>query len=636
MSEMRKIFRELITVNEAIDLIMKSFDLTPKRTEEVPLFDAVERVLARDISSSIDVPPFDRSIVDGYAVSATDTFKASEINPVKLKVIDRVRTGSIPKKRVLRNTAIELDTGSMIPAGADAVVPVEFTEEEDGFVKIYKRVSPGANIQYAGSDISRGEIILRIGYRLEPRDIGVLAALGINKVTVYAKPRVAIFSIGDELVTPGEKLTKLAVIYDVNSYTLYTSVIQSGGKPIFLGIARDREEDVRRKIIEAVNKADIIISSGSSSTGYSDMIYRIIDSIGESRIIVHGIKSKPGKPVLIASINSKPYFGLPGFPTSCLIAFRNFVKPVIMLMAGYDPSIVLKELLVELKRKVRGEKGRRLFKTISLKKVDNDIVGVPLPAISGAITTLANAEGYFEISENVEYLSSGERVVVKLFEDVLKLPELILGGILVPTIDKAISKYVRSKRNNRIKYLKMNNLAALNALLTGEIDIAILSFMSRKENASYKDLLNSNKLYVLASLERDIALVTRLSSNVNSFEEAIENKLMLANREKGSSIREVIDSLLINYAEKKNIDVEKLKREIPGYYSEYKTTSSTILAVLGGKADYTLAPLDQAKMYEVKYRVIVKEKVLLVTKERIKRSRNIKEFIKILLSPSET
>jgi len=628
---MRKIFRELITVDEAIDLIMRSFDLTPREIEEVSLFNAVERVLAEDISSSIDVPPFDRAIVDGYAVLAIDTFSASETNPVKLKIIDRVRTGSIPKKKLLRNTAIELDTGSVIPPGADAVIPVEFTEEEEGFVKVYKRVSPGANIQYAGSDISKGEIILRRGYRLEPRDIGVLAALGINKVSVYAKPKVAIFSIGDELVTPGAELTSPASIYDVNSYTLYTSIIQAGGEPIFLGIAKDREEDVRKKIIEAMHKADIIISSGSSSAGYSDMIYRIIDSISESRIIAHGIKSKPGKPVLIASINSKPYFGLPGFPTSCLIAFRNFVKPVIMLMAGYDPSEVLKESSVELKRRVRGEKGRRLFKTISLKRVDSNVIGVPLPAISGAITTLANAEGYFEVREDIEYLSKGEKVIVKLFEDILKLPELIIGGVFVPIIDKAISKYIEDKRNHRIKYLKMNNLAALNALLAGEIDVAILSFISYGRSAPFRDLLSNKELVVLVSLERDIALVSRLNEYISSFEKAIEDKLTIANREKGSSIREAVDLLLSNYAEKRGIDMEKLKEEIPGYYSEYKTNNSAILAVLRGKADYTLAPIDQARMYEVKYRSIVNEEILVVTTKIEEKSSKIKKFAKIIL-----
>ncbi len=627
---MRKIFRELITVDEAIRLIMKSFDLEPNKFEEVSLFDAVGRVLAEDISSNIDVPPFDRAIVDGYAVLAQDTFNASETKPVKLKIIDRVRTGSVPRKRLMRNTAIELDTGAVIPAGADAVVPVEFTEEEDGFVKIFKRVGPGANIQFAGSDISKGEIVLRRGYRIEPKDIGVMAALGINKIKVYIKPRVALFSIGDELINPGEELVNPASIYDVNSYTLYSNIIQAGGIPIFLGIARDREDEVRDKIIKATNKADIIVSSGSSSAGYSDMIYRIIESVGESKILAHGIKSKPGKPVLIASVKSKPYFGLPGFPTSCLIAFRNFVKPVIMLKAGYDPSEVLKEVSVELKRRVRGEKGRRLFKTISLKKVDNDIVGVPLPAISGAITTLANAEGYFEVHEDIEYLSRGERVQVKLFEDVLKIPKLIVGGIFFPIIDKSISKYVGVKRNYRVKYIKMNNLAAINALLAGEIDIAVISKVDYSKDTSYEELINNKNLSVLASLERDIALVHKVGENIESLEKAIEDRLILANREKGSSIRSLVDKLLSDYARSREMDLEKLKREIPGYYSEYKTNSSAILAVLNGKADYTLAPIDRAKIYDVEYKRISNERILILTTKAKEDIPEIQEFIESL------
>jgi len=616
---MRKIFRKLVTVEEAISILFNYFKPTPLEPEEVHLFNALGRVLAENITAKIDVPPFDRSIVDGYAVRAEDIFTASETSPVKLKIVDRLRAGTLPKTRINKGEAIEVDTGAIVPAGANAIIPVEFTEEHNDLVYVYKRVSPGDNIQFAGSDISKGETLLRIGYRLTPRDIGVLAALGCSRVKVFRRPRVAIFSIGDELVPPDQPLSP-AKIYDVNSYTLYNSVVEASGEPVFLGIAKDNPNSIRAKIEEGLKVADIIISSGSSSAGYSDMIYRIIDELGSPGVLVHGIKSKPGKPVLIAVINNKPYFGLPGFPTSALIAFRNFVKPVIMMMAGLNPDETLSTVRVKLKRKVRGEKGRRLFNTISLKRENNLLTGVPLPAVSGAITTLANAEGFFEIREDIEYISSNEVVDVKLFEPLLKTPDLIVSGPPSTTLDKKLNQIAERRKNFRIKFLKMNPLAAIKSLLRNEIDVAGSNLIDPLTGKYNEHILRENpSLVKIWEFEREIGIIFRKDAlnEIESIEDAIEKKLVIANREKGNGLREYLDWVLKNYAEEKGINLDKLQEAIPGYYSEFKTDSSAILAVLTNKADYCLAPIEIAKNYNVSWRVIGREKYcLLVRKDR--------------------
>ena len=623
---MRKIFRKLVTVEEAINILFKHFKPAPLEPEEVDLFNALDRVLAENIVAKMDVPPFDRSIVDGYAVRAEDTFTASETNPVRLKLVDRLRTGDFPKKGINRGETIELDTGSMIPPGANAVIPVEFTEEHGDLVYIYKRVSPGNNIQFAGSDISRGETILRVGYRLTPRDIGVLAALGYSKVKVFRKPRVAIFSIGNELIPPDQPLSS-AKIYDVNSYTLYNSVIEASGEPIFLGIAKDDPDSIRDKIEEGLEKADIIVSSGSSSAGYSDMIYRIVNELGAPGVLVHGVKSKPGKPVLIAVINNKPYFGLPGFPTSALIAFRNFVKPIIMMMAGLNPEEALVTVRIKLKRKVRGEKGRRLFNTISIKKEDDLLTGIPLPAISGAITTLANAEGFFEVMENEEYIPPNEIVNVKLFEPILKIPDLIIGGPHSSTLDKKLNQIAERKRNFRIKFLKMNAWTAIKSLLRKEIDIAGINLIDPSTGNYNEHVLREYpSLIKVWEFEREIGLVFRKGNpkRIQSIEDVIERKLIIANREKGSGLREYFDWILKNYAEKRGSDLVGLQRMIPGYYSEFRTDSSAILAVIMGKADYCLAPVEIAKNFDVDWKIIGKEKYWLLSHE--KEAKEIEKF----------
>lgn len=609
MYGMRKIFRELLSIEDARKKFLKFFEPRPLSVEEVPILDALNRVLAEDVRAPIDVPTFDRSIVDGYAVRAEDTYPASEVKPVKLRIIERVRTGEKPRKRIDKGLAIEVDTGAEIPAGANAVVPVEYTEEEDGWLLVYRRVSPGANIQYAGSDIGRGEILLRKGYLLTPRDIGVLAAIGYSKVRVYRKPKVGIISIGNELIPPGQELAP-GKIYDVNTYTLATSVIENGGEPIIIGIARDDPEDIKAKLTSALHSCDMIITSGSSSAGYSDMLYRIINELGEPGVIVHGVKSKPGKPVILAVVKGKPVFGLPGFPTSSLIAFRTFVAPILRKIAGL-PEYSGKELTVRITRRVIGEKGRRLFKTVSIHRLGDELIGYPISTVSGAITTLASAEGFFEIPENVDYLKENAIVSAKIFDDKTRLPDLVIIGPRSLIIEEIISKMVNETPGIRIKYIKANPVAAVNAVLAGEADIACVNLIDKESGSYNTHLLISKGLQLIEGFRRDVCIVLSKGNpyRVRDLRSAIEKKLRIANRERGSNYRELLDYFLMQMAKEKGIELNELIKRISGYFDEYRTENSSILAVQQGKADYCLAPREIAEMYPVDLILFAKEKV---------------------------
>ena len=377
---MRKIFRELVSIEEAKKRLFSKIKIE-RKIEEVPLIDAYGRILAEDCYSSIDVPPFDRATMDGYAVKAEDTFGAEEDKPIALKVIGKVEAGEVPSVEVRQGTAVEISTGAVIPKGANAVVMVEYTSRENDTVYIYKPVPPGANIMSAGSDVMAGELLVRKGTRLTAREIGVLASAGFKSVKVVKKPVVAVISTGNELVSPGEKLG-FGKIYDVNAYTISSGVIENGGIPIFLGIARDNAEEIRSKIAEGLNVADMVILSGGTSAGVGDMIYKIVGEFGE--VIVHGIAVKPGKPTVISVADGKPIFGLPGYPTSALMIFEIFVAPLIRRMAGISEES-RRVVRAKVPMKIFSAMGRREFLPVNLVEGKEGLIAYPFTEYSGAI-----------------------------------------------------------------------------------------------------------------------------------------------------------------------------------------------------------------------------------------------------------
>jgi len=378
------------------------------RTECVALGAAQGRVAAEDISSSIDVPPFSRSAMDGYAVAAADTSRASVQSPVRLRVVDRLYTGQAPAVAIGAGTCAEIATGAPLPAGADAVVMVEQTSKDAGDVLIGAAATVGQNIGRRGADISAGATVVRQGELLNPGRIGAIAAIGRKDVAVYARPRVAILSTGNEVVEPGGSLGP-GQIFDVNRFTL-TAIVESNGGA---ADARTPVEDTVASLgsaLDACAGADLIVFSGGSSVGERDLIVDLVAARGE--MIFHGIAMKPGKPTAFARMGTSrtPFFGMPGNPTSCLSNAYVLLVPFLRATARL-PEALIRTITVPLGRRIVSQAGRLQFYTVTLER------GMAMPAFkgSGEITSLSHADGYIQIPADQGIVEEGQEVNVTLF-----------------------------------------------------------------------------------------------------------------------------------------------------------------------------------------------------------------------------
>ena len=409
-------FRKLVSFHEAKRILKQSFSPKPVGVEEVFLSKAYNRVLAKDILSSIDVPPFYRSTVDGYAVKATDTFGADEDHPTTLKLCGRVTIGAPPSVEVEKGTTVETVTGAPLPKGADAVVMLEYVIRRENSVSIHRPVSKGENVMKAGSDIERGKTVLKKGQTLSSREIGVLAALGLTQVKVYKRPKVAILSTGEEIVEPG-KLLPPGKIYDINAHTLSAAVLQCGGQSINLGIIPDNMNQLKEALKKALDLADVVITSGGVSVGPKDIVPKVLDMLGEPGVIVCGIAVKPGKPTAIALINEKLVFSLPGHPTSSLLMFYLIARPILFQMTGTHEKAPL-TLKATATTKMFPARGRRTFVMVNLAHTKSGkLLASPVSlGLSGAITTLAKADGFVEIEEKKQFIDVGEEVTAYLFK----------------------------------------------------------------------------------------------------------------------------------------------------------------------------------------------------------------------------
>lgn len=409
-------FRKLLTIDEARQAIQKNFEAKPLGNEEIPLLEAYNRVLAEDVAATLDIPPFNRSTVDGYAVKAEDTFGAEENRPVTLRLCGTVNVGEMPKITVKPGTAAEIMTGAPIPEGADAVVMAEHTESKNGEINVYSAVAKDENVMKAGSDMKKDETVLKKGEVLGAREIGALAAMGKAKVNVYVAPRIAVLSTGTEVTDPGKPLTP-GKIYDINAYSLSVAVRESGGKPVYMGVFPDDAAEIEKALKRALASADMVITSGGVSVGPKDVVPKTLDSLGKPGLIVCGIAIKPGKPTTVALINGKLVFSLPGHPTSALFVFHLLARPIIEGLAGrkIEKGYTVKALA---STRMFPARGRRTFIMANLKEdASKRLFAEPVPTgLSGAITTLLKADGFIEIPENQQFIDAGEEVAVHLFK----------------------------------------------------------------------------------------------------------------------------------------------------------------------------------------------------------------------------
>jgi molybdenum cofactor synthesis domain-containing protein len=404
-TKMRPI-RETIPLEEARALI--DAQVKPlMRTERVPLRDANGRVVARDIIAPFDVPPFPRAAMDGYAVRAEDTFGASRYEPKMLECVEQVFTGQVPSREVGPGQCTEIATGAPMPAGADAVVMVEETDKDStGTIRIFTPVFPRQNVGRQGADLTAGQPVLTSGELLNASRVGALAAIGTTDVDVYARPRVAILSTGNEIVDPGQPLAP-GQIYDINKFTLTSIVAEHGGLPEPHRTAIDTIEDLSRAVDECL-EADLLVFSGGSSVGERDLILDVIAQKGE--VLFHGIAVKPGKPTAFGVVRGKLVFGMPGYPTSCLSNAHLLLVPVLRRM-GHLPAHRLRSMTVPLGQRIVSTTGRHQFYTVRI------VDGVALPAFkaSGDITSMSRADGYIEIPTHTDIVEKDEIVEVKLF-----------------------------------------------------------------------------------------------------------------------------------------------------------------------------------------------------------------------------
>ncbi len=397
---------KLLVSQEDAEKIIRSKCRPIERTETIDLESAVGRVLAQDVIADRSVPPFDRSAMDGFAVIAEDTFGADE-REVFLEVDGVIHAGEVSEVEVIKGHCLQIATGSPMPKGADAVVMVEFTEQHGNSILITKPVYPGANISRKGEDIREGDVVLRKGTFMTPAKVGTIAALGMIGVEVFARPRVTVIPTGKEIVPPGQSLLP-GQIYDVNSYTL-CAILQTNGADVKRHPVVTDDLDSLRAALEGALDSDLIVLSGGSSVGEKDLLAGLVSELGE--MLFHGVQIKPGKPTLFGVIGKTPLFGMPGYPTSCLSNAYIFLVPTIRRMARL-PETPLRTVQAKIGKRIVSASGRKQFLTVKLEEG----IAQPVYKHSGAITSMANADGYIILPTNLDVIEEGEIVEVTLFE----------------------------------------------------------------------------------------------------------------------------------------------------------------------------------------------------------------------------
>ncbi len=400
-------------VDEVLDIIENNFIPGGKKTERISLLESLGRVLAEDVAAGCDIPPFNRSVVDGYAVRSRNTFGANEAMPAILKYSGEVEIGRRPPGGIRDGECMYVPTGGMLPPGGDAAVMIEDTERlNENEIAVYKPVSPLENTMGKGEDVRAGDCVVRKNTLIRPQHIGVLSSIGLKDVTVFPKPRVSVISTGDEIVEPGGELQP-GQIWDINTYALASSVAEDGGCPVPEGIVKDRKDLLREKISAAVTESDVVLISGGSSAGFRDYTASIIDELDSPGVLVHGISIKPGKPTIIGKVDGKPVIGMPGQPVSSLVVYKVIVSPLIRRLAGYPPAhpAMVKAFCSE---NYASAAGREEYLMVNLEEREGRLYAFPVHGKSGMITTISSAAGMVKIHRNKEGLYREEEVAVIL------------------------------------------------------------------------------------------------------------------------------------------------------------------------------------------------------------------------------
>jgi len=577
MSEQEQ-FLQVLDRDEAERRFRAAIDLTPLGIEKIPLDTALGRVLAADVISPVDVPSFDRSNVDGFAVVAEDTFGASEEVPRSVRLVDEeIHTGVVPATVIQPGKGVLIATGGMVPRGADAVVMVEHAETRDSELRIARAVTAGSGISFAGTDITAGETVLRQGTLLTSRDTGVLAAIGIAKVNVWRKPVVAILSTGDEIIAPGDAMQP-AKVYDSNAQVLADAVQELGGEPLRLGITHDDVAALRERLRHALEVADVVLLSGGTSKGAGDVSYRVVAELDDPGIVAHGVALKPGKPICLAVTQRRAVVVLPGFPTSAIFTFHEFVAPVIRLLAGrgsQERTVVPARLAV----KVNSEIGRTEYLLVGLVETPNEgLAAYPMGQGSGSVTTFSRADGFARIGRHEEIVQAGTTISVQLLGLDLQLADLVVIGSHCIGLDYLLGELQRN--GVRSKFLAVGSTAGLDAAKRGECDLAGVHLLDPKSNEYNRPFL-SPALQLVPGYGRLQGIVFRRGDarfEGKSARDAIaiaigDSTCVMVNRNQGSGTRVLIEGLLGGLKPR-------------GYAVQPRNHNAVAAAVVQGRADW--------------------------------------------------
>jgi putative molybdopterin biosynthesis protein len=583
-------FLDVLDRDEAERRWREAIRVAPLRAEEVALADALGRVLAEDVRADVDVPAFDRSNMDGFAVRAADTFGASEEEPRRLALAaETIPTGVAPRGEVDPGCAMTIATGGMLPRGADAVVPVEQTDAFGGALAVRRAVVPGASVSFAGTDIGQGETVLFAGTRLSSRETGVLAAIGRARVPVVSRPVVAILSTGDEIVQPGEPLPSGGV-YDSNARILSDAVRELGGTPRFHGAFRDDEAALRGALAEALVGADLVLLSGGTSKGEGDLNARVVADLSPG-IVVHGVALKPGKPICLAAHGALPVVVLPGFPTSAIFTFHEFVAPVIREMAGLA-SARRETVRARLALRTHSERGRLEYLLVGLvKRGDGALAAYPMGKGSGSVTTFSRADGFVRVERNVEIVDEDAEVEVTLLGRELAPADLVVIGSHCAGLDRIAGALARE--GITVKVLAVGSQGGLAAAERGECDAAPIHLLDPRTGAYNTPFLRAG-LRLLRGYTRMQGVVTRADEMRDTQELLADSSLRMVNRNRGAGTRVLIDQLLAG-------------RRPPGFAYEPRSHYAVAAAVAQKRADWGVTIETVARERGLRFRPLANE-----------------------------
>jgi putative molybdopterin biosynthesis protein len=592
------VFHKLVSVEEALRLLdEKVGGIRPLEVIEVPLLEAQGKVLAEDVRAPIDYPPFDRSTVDGYAVRSVDVAGASEVTPVSLRVTGKVSVGSAPVGEVRPGEAYEIATGAMIPRGADAVVMEEHVSRKGDLLTVYRSVAPSENISQAGSDVSAGDVVLRAGTLLTAREIAVLAGLGVSRVKVYRPPRVSVFSTGVELTPPGAPLEP-GHLYDVDGYVVTASLRELGVDAEFLGILPDNYEVMLNSVAKALEESDVVITTGSTSAGYGDMIYRVFRDLG-AEVIVHGLKARPGKPTAIAVKGRKVLFGLPGFPLSAMMNLYTLVTPVVLRMMGLEPTREVVKVRARIPFRFQAGRGFTELIPVQLVQGMEGISAYPLMAGSGSIAGIGLSDGFIVAEESREYFDENEEVEVTLFSRSLRVPELNIIGSNCPGIE-VVLRVAGLSRSSRI--ISVGSMGGWLALRRGDADIAGTHLLDEKTlqyNVHMPKVVGlEGKVVIFRGYARRIGLLVRKGNpkRIRGFEDMLRDDVVIVNRNRGSGTRVLLDLRL-----RELLGGKRPEDSVKGYTYEVKTHTAVATAIIQGRADVGLSLEAVARMFDLDF-----------------------------------